>query len=549
MTLHLETRFASEKFALKLRSLLAVAAILLVADKFSEALVLGSTAVLVGSILISFLFLRDESRFESKQRQVQALRWIDAVVVVGWGFFPAVASLSSWWLAIPMLIVEALISKNRATSFAFGCVLAVEAATAAILRNSSFYNVAICTATIFFSACLGVILNYFQQRDEILKKRDRRLESVLSCGGALADNGDLQQMMLHSLRTAIEETKAVCGYIMLFDDEESDILLSEVAYSLDGDFEFPEELTMEDGLSGYAAKMGQPITVSGTLDSERFDGIVPGVRSAACVPLISRGYRRAGQSSPEQTLGVLTLLDTTDDKAFQDDDMELLRTLSSLMAVAISNARMEEKRRATFLRTLESLATALEARDEYTRGHSQRVCELSLLIGERMGCSSDALEELRIGTILHDIGKIGVPDAILNKRARLTDEEFATMKSHPVIGYEICRPLMLSEGVLMIIRNHHEKLDGSGYPDGLKGGELPLSLRIVCVADAFDAMSSMRPYRAVMEIATVLAELSKGAGTQFDPVVVENLKELLHNGKLNELYSSYWDVSEEPKAA
>jgi putative nucleotidyltransferase with HDIG domain len=240
----------------------------------------------------------------------------------------------------------------------------------------------------------------------------------------------------------------------------------------------------------------------------------------------------------------MTLLDLYNPESFSAEDMDLLRTLASLVAVAVSNARMEEKRRTTFLLTLESLATALEARDVYTRGHSQRVCEVSMLIGERMGFGPDAMEELRVGTILHDIGKIGVPDEILNKRARLTDDEFRIMKTHPVIGYEICRPLMLSEGVLMIIRNHHEKLDGSGYPDGLKGGELPLSLRIVCVADAFDAMSSRRPYRAVMEVSTVLAELSKGAGTQFDPVVVEALKDLMGTDRLLDLYRQYWDDRE-----
>jgi putative nucleotidyltransferase with HDIG domain len=206
---------------------------------------------------------------------------------------------------------------------------------------------------------------------------------------------------------------------------------------------------------------------------------------------------------------------------------------------------MELRQRMTFLTTLESLAKSLEARDTYTRGHSQRVCDLSLLIGESLGLSQEALEELRVGTILHDIGKIGVPDQILNKPGRLDDEEFEIMKSHPVIGYEICKPLMLSEGVLLIIRNHHEKLDGTGYPDGLKGGELPLSLRIVCVADAFDAMSSRRPYRAVMDMHKVLGELAKGAGTQFDSVVVEALKNLLPTESMREIYREQW---EEPEA-
>ena len=225
--------------------------------------------------------------------------------------------------------------------------------------------------------------------------------------------------------------------------------------------------------------------------------------------------------------------------------MDLVRTLASLLAIAVANARMEIRQHSTFLQTMESLATALEARDEYTRGHSQRVCEVSMMIGERMGLSPAALEELRVGTILHDIGKIGVPDAILNKPGRLTDEEFEIMKTHTIKGYEICKPLNLSEGVLMIIRNHHERLDGSGYPDGLRGGDLPLPLRIVCVADAFDAMSSRRPYRGVMPIKKVLAELSRHAGTQFDPVVVEHLKELLSSPRMTALYYEQSQASEE----
>jgi putative nucleotidyltransferase with HDIG domain len=157
-----------------------------------------------------------------------------------------------------------------------------------------------------------------------------------------------------------------------------------------------------------------------------------------------------------------------------------------------------------------------------------------------MGLSPEALEEMRVGTLLHDIGKIGVRDAILNKPGKLTDEEFEQMKQHTLIGYEICRPLNLSEGVLMLIRNHHERLDGTGYPDGLKGGELPLSLRIVCVADAFDAMSSRRPYRGVMSHQAIMSELSRNAGIQFDPVIVETLKQLIAEGALEDLYQDFW---------
>jgi putative nucleotidyltransferase with HDIG domain len=289
--------------------------------------------------------------------------------------------------------------------------------------------------------------------------------------------------------------------------------------------------------------MGQPIAIHNSEDEQLdVEGVSSAARSIVSVPLVARNYMGPAQASTEQVLGAMTLLGNSQESFANPEDMQLLRSLAALVAEAVSNAHMEERQRTTFLMTLETLAKSLEARDVYTRGHSQRVSEVSLMIGERMGLTPEALEELRVGTILHDIGKIGVPDSILNKPGRLTDEEFGIMKSHPVIGYEICQPLGLSEGVLMIIRNHHEKLDGSGYPDGLKGGELPLSLRIVCVADAFDAMSSSRPYRDVMAMSRVLAELSAGAGVQFDPVVVEMLKELLPTQEMKDCYRKQWEA-------
>jgi putative nucleotidyltransferase with HDIG domain len=394
-------------------------------------------------------------------------------------------------------------------------------------------------------AATGYAIALFSKRGEMLQQKEQRLASVLECGSELAASCDLYATILHTLKSAVRETSATCGYVMLLEDQDKQLLVTEAAYGVDGEFEFPERMEVGSGMSGYVAKVGQPITVSEAGEElGDFDGVTAGVRSAASIPLVIRSYTGGGQAAVDQVLGVMTLLDLNRTEAFTDENMELLRMLSSLISVAVSNARMEERRRTTFLLTLESLATALEARDEYTRGHSQRVCEVSMMIGEKLGLGAEAMEELRVGTILHDIGKIGVPDAILNKRAKLTDEEFVVMKSHPVIGYEICKPLMLSEGVLMIIRNHHEKLDGSGYPDGLKGGELPLSLRIVCVADAFDAMSSRRPYRSVMDTSTVLAELSRGAGTQFDPVVVENLKELMATDRLLDIYRLHWGETE-----
>lgn len=542
MKLRLETRYAADALGLKIRWALLLAAGMMAFDHLASPVVICGLAFFAISNLIGHRLCSSHVTYEAIGKQyMKVLRWIDGLVIAGSTLVGGVQTDHLYLLTVLVLLSEALVWRNRWQVLLFASILAIVQAVTLVVTKAPPNGFILPIGTILLSAAAGIVLSTFQSREEILSSRDRRLSSVLECGSALAANGDLSATILHTLRSAILEAKATCGYVMLLDDNAKNQLVTEAAFSAEGEFKFPERIEIGSGMSGYVAKMGQPIAISSKdAGGHEYDGVTAGVRSAACVPLVTRGYTGAGQATVEQVMGVMTLLDLENSDSFNADDMELLRTLGSLIAVAVANARMEERRRTTFLRTLESLATALEARDEYTRGHSQRVCEVSLMIGERMGFGPDAIEELRIGTILHDIGKIGVPDEILNKRGRLTDEEFATMKTHPVIGYEICMPLMLSEGVLMIIRNHHEKLDGSGYPDGLKGGELPLSLRIVCVADAFDAMSSRRPYRGVMETSTVLAELSKGAGTQFDPVVVEALKELMNSDRMHDLYKQYW---------
>ena len=407
-------------------------------------------------------------------------------------------------------------------------------------------------AAVLAGAAVSHVLSALRGRDDRLDVGERRLKALVESVTSLASSLDLGTMLATSLKVALRESSGTAGYVLLTDETDPHRLYAEVASGKEA-FDFPETIEVGQGLSGYVVQMRQLVAMANHDGQGECDGIELGSRSAVSLPLTARVYQGSTDAAEDQILGALTVIGPDGRKDFDGTDLQVLQSIGSMMAVAVANARMESRRRTTFLRTLESLATALEARDEYTRGHSQRVCEVSMMMGEALGFTAEALEELRVGTILHDIGKIGVRDNILNKDARLNDEEFAVMKTHPVIGYEICKPLMLSEGVLMIIRNHHEKLDGSGYPDGLKGGELPPPLRVVCVADAFDAMSSRRPYRNVMAIERVVAELSKGAGVQFDPVIVEALKNLIATERLRDLYRQYWEpdaaTTEEAKAA
>jgi response regulator RpfG family c-di-GMP phosphodiesterase len=198
--------------------------------------------------------------------------------------------------------------------------------------------------------------------------------------------------------------------------------------------------------------------------------------------------------------------------------------------VAEQARRLEE----LFLASVQSLAEALELKDPYTRGHSVRVSIYSTVVAQAMGLGGEELRQITLGGHVHDIGKIGVRESVLNKAERLTPEEYQHIMTHPVLGWRILAPLLGDvPGALNIVRSHHERFDGRGVPDGLKGYEIPLEARIAAAADAFDAMTSDRPYRASeMSLDMAVDELKRNAGTQFDPAVVDAMVLCADRGEL-----------------
>ena len=179
------------------------------------------------------------------------------------------------------------------------------------------------------------------------------------------------------------------------------------------------------------------------------------------------------------------------------------------------------KIRASFLGAITALAYALEAKDTYTSGHSQRVAEISVAIAKELGLPQHSVERIRQAGLIHDIGKIGVRESVLNKPDRLTDEEFQHVKYHCEMGEHILTPIVEDEEILKMVRHHHEHYNGTGYPDGLKYEHIPLGARILAVADTYDAMTSKRPYREAMSDETACAEIERGKHTQFDPEVAD----------------------------
>lgn len=203
-----------------------------------------------------------------------------------------------------------------------------------------------------------------------------------------------------------------------------------------------------------------------------------------------------------------------------------------------SNERLER----AYLDMVQTLRYTVEAKDTYTRGHSDRVSEYSVLIGEKLGLPEDQIKTLRIGGLFHDIGKIGIPDSILLKPDKLSDDEYSQIKNHPSIGAHILGSAEIFKDIIPIVKHHHERYDGNGYPSRLKGEEIPYIARIAAVADTFDAMTSRRSYRGPIDIEHVKEEIKRCEGTQFDPQIAEVFLDILNNDydKIKDIQEKYF---------
>jgi putative nucleotidyltransferase with HDIG domain len=233
-------------------------------------------------------------------------------------------------------------------------------------------------------------------------------------------------------------------------------------------------------------------------------------------------------------VGVIQVLNRRDGKAFGPEDADILLNLAGQIAIAMENAELYEEKRRTFLGLAVTLAELIEERDAYTGGHVQRVVTYSMAIGRRLGMDAEDLETLKLAAILHDVGKVGVEDSILYKPARLDDEELVKMRDHVNIGAKILGNIPMFKALVPGVRHHHERFDGMGYPDGLRGTNIPLHARIITVADTYDAMTTDRPYRKGLSVETALEELDNHAGTQFCPDAVAAFRRAQECGDLEE---------------
>jgi putative nucleotidyltransferase with HDIG domain len=225
-------------------------------------------------------------------------------------------------------------------------------------------------------------------------------------------------------------------------------------------------------------------------------------------------------TSASQLWGAVHLRAAPSD-ALTPEDCDFVEAVCDHLGAALHTADLYRRLDQAYLGTAEALAAALEARDEYTADHARSIADLAVAVGRELDLDEEQLRDIRYGAIFHDIGKIAIPDSILNKPGPLTDDERRVMETHPIAGEEILAPVPFLARVRRIVRHDHERWDGTGYPDGLRGPQIPIGARIVFVVDAFHAMTSDRPYRKAMPDEEAKAEMLRHAGTQFDPAVVE----------------------------
>ncbi len=268
----------------------------------------------------------------------------------------------------------------------------------------------------------------------------------------------------------------------------------------------------DDGLISYTARTRKTVMVSNEdLDEYR-----------NCSPADYDGFRTviaAALFLPDKLLGVIEVRERTV-RDLTDEDLMLLKTIVQQMAVFLEKANLYHTVQELYLEVIKSLCETVEAKDPETIGHCYRVSEYAVRLAREMKLEEEVIEQIRVAAHLHDIGKIGIPEAILLKADRLTSEEYATIKQHSEIGAKILTPIEFFGNVTAFVRYHHERFDGNGYPDNLKGKGIPIGARILAVADSFEAMTWHRPYHDSLLPAEALEEVLKCSGTQFDPDVV-----------------------------
>jgi HD-GYP domain-containing protein (c-di-GMP phosphodiesterase class II) len=359
-----------------------------------------------------------------------------------------------------------------------------------------------------------------------LHRKVQQLTTLMELTSLVNSTLDSREIRLRAIEAATKLSNAETGSLLLIDIETGDLFF-EVALGDKDNILKEIRLSKGQGIAGWVAEKGEPVIINDVHSDPRFFSGADSkssfeTRNMICVPLKAK----------DRILGVLQAINKKEG-SFDNEDREVLSALANEVATAIENANLYGELKEAFYGISHTLAETIEKRDPYTGGHTYRVMDYSIGIGRMMGLSEKEIEDLKLAAILHDIGKIGVRDSILLKNDRLDKDETMIMNKHTEYGSEILGHIKILKHVIPGVRSHHEKIDGTGYPDKLKGQSIPVIARIIAVADTFDAMTTDRPYRKALSTETAVEELVTFSGRQFDGEVVRNFVSYLDQKRNN----------------
>ena len=356
---------------------------------------------------------------------------------------------------------------------------------------------------------IGAIMAYAHENYVSMERSNLFLSKVLSLlDTVLLSNSkeEIEEIILRQIFDLFDDTCTVAiGWI---DDFEDNVLT--VKYLNGKDDNVNIRRLVERGIMKYVLTTGEEYVVRDVFKDHIYVKSNDTSRSAVALPL----------KSEKGIVGVMEIDRSTPD-AFTEDDLRVLRIFVRIVSIVVQRMKYYKDLKNTLLDTIEALSYAIELKDPYTNGHSRRVANYAMAIARAMGLPRDRIETIEIAALLHDIGKIGIRGSVLNKPSRLTRDEYEEIMKHPILGEELVKRIRNFKHIATIIRHHHEFYGGGGYPDGLKGEEIPLESRIIAIADAFDAMTSDRPYRKALSVDRALEILEKDERKQWDPKIVK----------------------------
>jgi putative nucleotidyltransferase with HDIG domain len=359
-----------------------------------------------------------------------------------------------------------------------------------------------------------------EDKNTNLEKAVAKLSTLYRLGLAINSTIEVEDLYQLVVKTTMDTLQAQVGYIILYDAQNGELKVTNLVGHRDPNAQAMRVPMKPSSVSSWVIQNCKPLLITDIAQMPEFDPVSPlgfERKTLICAPLMVK----------DEMIGTLAVVNKLNNTVYNHEELELLSTIAAQASIAIKNAMLYDEQQKTYLNTIQALVSAIEASDSYTRGHSERVTRFSLALARKLELPQNRLKVIERAAILHDIGKIGIDLSLLHKEALLTSEDVAELQQHPTIGMKILEPIEFLHDVRLCIGQHHERFDGTGYPNRLRAEELLLESRILAIADAFDAMTSDRPYRKALKLEVAIAELAENSGSQFDPALVPIFIKLL----------------------